>query len=120
MIVGDTFFLVTPHQNYEHLYIIAVVISPGNYLVINITSKEYDSDCACELVCGDHEFIKHDSVMEYSEALEITDEKLNFAIDMELARKSTPVSKYVIDKILSGACISESLPLKYRSLFNCP
>ncbi|MBI4949255.1 MAG: hypothetical protein HY955_03825 [Deltaproteobacteria bacterium] len=113
--VGATFLTPTPSCDTEHLYII-IAIEDKKALFVNITTKKEKSDCSCVLNKGDHSFIKWPSVINYAEAKECDISKIERALQSKIFKAHKPVSPELLERIINGAKISQSLPsnlLKY-------
>jgi len=89
---GDTFYCPTPNNDTPHLWIVLTDANADNKAVcVNLTTRQSDSDCTTICQCGEHPYIKHESVINYRAAkwLDLTE------IDRALTGgiKSMPFSK---------------------------
>jgi len=117
-------FLIQDRSSVKHLYII--ITDPnehGQVLVVNITSYKGTriEDNSCLLKNGCHSFIKHDSVVNYSQTVCTTIEKIENAMKRfgeRRIKKMQPISDHVLNAIQSGARISGRLKIKYRRFFS--
>jgi hypothetical protein len=86
---------------------------------VNVTTKK-DRDMSCVLKVGDHEFIKHDSVINYGDALIPETHILKEAINKGLIEVSKPVDDDVLSRIIKGATISDAFQKRYFKYLTQP
>jgi len=110
---GYTFLSRNVHYSTEHLYIIISPIIEEMVLFVNITSKKENSDVSCILNKGDHEFIRHQSIVNYADATEANVNKVREAITCLLFKPQKPITPEVVTKIQKGALKSEAFKPKY-------
>jgi hypothetical protein len=113
---GFAFLSRRPSYPTEHLHIVISPVIDGKVLLVNLTSKKYDSDDTCILCVGDHEFIKHDSVISYVDAIAADVSLMEKAILSQTFKPQSPISDTVLKKIQDGAQESDAFPdvlLKY-------
>jgi hypothetical protein len=113
---GVTFLSKRPSYPTEHLHIVISPIIDGKVLLVNVTSKKFDSDETCVLCLGDHEFIKHDSVINYGDAIDADILLMEKAILNQTFKPQSPVSDALLKRIQEGALKSDAFPpalLKY-------
>jgi hypothetical protein len=103
---GFAFLSKRPSYPTEHLHIVISPIIDGKVLLVNVTSKKFDSDDTCVLCVGDHEFIKHDSVINYADAHDPEIDKMQEAILQKIFKPQPPVSEALLRRIQAGALIS--------------
>lgn len=118
VIPGFAFLSRRPSYPTEHLHIVVSPIIDGKVLLVNVTSKKFSSDDTCVLTIGDHEFIHHDSVISYADAIAVDISKIQEAISMNVFKPHKPVSEGLLARIQAGALISDAFPgnlLKYVS-----
>lgn len=116
---GHTFLAFTPPEHvFEHLYIIIAVIGEDRALLVNVTTQRGNSDNACILKEGDHDFIKHDSVINYMDAWIIQVSKLKEKIEKREFVLKPPLSSELFKRIKEKAKDSLYLPPKYLKYFN--
>lgn len=110
---GFTFLSPTPEYNTKHLFIIISIIDNNKKaLCVNVTTKK-DRDMSCILKAGDHEFIKHDSVVNYGDAIIPEIDKLIEAINKGLIEPNKPIDDNLLNRILKGALNSNAFPKGY-------
>ncbi len=106
-----TFLSRTHKSEKEHLYIIiAVIDNDTKALFVNITTEKEDYDTSCILRVGDHEFITHDSVINYGEATITEIDKLEEAISKGRLKPHRPVTDNLLIRIVNGAKTSDAFP----------
>ncbi|MGR3174046.1 MAG: hypothetical protein ACUZ8N_05550 [Candidatus Scalindua sp.] len=107
---GFTFLSPTPEYNTKHLFIVISIINDNTKaLCVNVTTKK-DRDMSCILKAGDHEFIKHDSVINYGDAIIPKIDKLIEAINKGLMEPNEPIDDDLLSEIINGAKISNAFP----------
>ena len=74
-------------------------------------------DRTCILNIGDHDEVKHNSVINYAEAMNPELSKLQEAVDTNLAEEKNAMSTELLQKIQDGAKKSPHLPKKFQSYF---
>ncbi len=100
---GFTFLSPTPEYNTKHLFIVIAIIDDNKKaLCVNVTTKK-DRDMSCILKAGDHEFIKHDSVVNYGDVIKPEIDKLIEAINKRLIEPNKPITNDLFIRILKGA-----------------
>lgn len=111
---GHTFLSSNPAYDTKHLYIIIVIVTNCNEaIIVNVTTKKENKDDTCILRADDHDFIKHDSVINYGDTIKTTINKIEQAIDLKIFIPQNPVSDDLLKKILEGALNSPDLPPKF-------
>jgi len=115
-IPGFTFLSRRPSYPTEHLHIVISPVINGKVLLVNVTSKKFDSDDTCVLSVGDHNFIRHDSVIVYADAIAADISLMEKAILDQTFKPQPPVSDAVLKRIQEGTVKSDAFPetlLKY-------
>ncbi len=111
---GFTFLSRKPPYKKEHLYIIISILGNNTKaLFVNITTEKEDYDTSCILRVGDHEFITHDSVINYADATITEIVNLEEAIKENAIRPHKPTTSDLLNRILIGAANSKALPQGY-------
>ena len=79
---GDTFLLPKSSKATEHLWIIVTEIDDHTRkaICVNLTTLRNHSDTTCVLKRGDHPFVVHDSVINFSDAQEMPIDKVEQAL----------------------------------------
>jgi len=90
----------------------------GKVLVVNMTSDDGTHDRTCVLVVGDHIEVKHQSVINYIDAINPELNKVQEVVNNDLVDEKNPISKELLVKIQEGAKKSPHLPNKYHKYFN--
>lgn len=111
---GYTFLSHNPAYDTKHLYIIIVMVADDNEAIfVNVTTKKDNNDSTCILRVNDHDFIRHDSVINYGDTVKTSISKIQKAVDLNIFIPQNPVSDELLEKILEGALSSPDLPRKY-------
>lgn len=114
-----TFLAPTPPEHvFEHLYIVIAIIGEDKALLVNVTTQRDNSDNACILRVGDHDFIKHDSVINYMDTGIIQVSKLKEKVGKREFILKPPVSSELFKRIKEGAKDSLYLPPRYLNYFS--
>ncbi len=117
--IGDTFLIPTPPDfATEHLFIVVISINKDEVLIVNITTKTDNSDLSCILTTKDHEFIYHDSVINYRDATKTSTKLLEANLENKKINTHQPCSKALLEKIVKGATNSEHLPDEFKQYFS--
>ncbi len=114
MVIGDTFQLAG-----GHLWI--AITAPdgleGHFVVVNLTTlRPPTADQTCVLHDGDHPFVHHDSVIQYSDAREWWIEGANGYDEHLNAGNVTPnqhMSNVILRRVQDGALHSPYFAKKY-------
>lgn len=119
--LGDTFHWQSGMSAYPHFYIVmAEDTSDGQVLVVNATTKRNTSDLSCILNPADHNYIKHDSVINYADARELDKNSLDTWInnpnDPDI-KPDNPVSANVLSRILAGARTTNALKRRFKQKY---
>ncbi len=118
IVPGFTFLARKPPYNTKHLYIVISIIDNNTKaLSVNVTSKK-DRDESCILKVGDHEFVTHDSVIRYEDAITPKIDTLTEAIKKGVIERQEPVRNDVLNRILEDARNSKALAQKYSNELN--
>ena len=110
---GFAFLSPTPEYETNHLYIVISIINNIEVLFVNVTTKKKNSDTSCILTSEDHDFIIHDSVINYADAKIAKIENLQKAIDSQVIHPQKPVSISGLERIQKGALNSNAFPQGY-------
>lgn len=116
IVPGFTFLSRRPPYYTPHLYIVISPIINGMVVFVNITTPKWGSDDTCILRIGDHDFITHDSIINYGDAKETKVDLLREAISKRYMTPQPPISADILKRIQEGAWKSKAFPeslLKY-------
>ncbi len=110
---GFAFLSPTPgYPDTFHLYIIISIVDT-KALLVNVTTKKASSDVSCVLQVGDHDFITHESVINYGEARIAETDNLKEAISKKEIKPKKPITDDLLIRILKGARNSKAFPQGY-------
>jgi len=114
---GDTFHSRRPGATRPHLYV--AVTDPdadGQLVLVNLTSQALLKDQSCILNVGDHPFIKHETVINYAEAV-ISSEEAIFAGARGgvIQHDPAPVTSDALKRIQQGALASPQIETRVKA-----
>jgi hypothetical protein len=116
MKLGDAFLMsVPPNFDREHLFF--VISDPakhgGSFIIVNITGDEFRAGRECVLVAGDHPWIRKQSFVTFTDAMEITpDRAQNIDALMGTTIKAQPPLKpETLTKVVEAAKTSKAIPV---------
>ena len=113
---GDTFLIPKTARDTEHLWIIVTEIDAnnGNAVCVNVTTRQSYSDTTLVLQVGDHSFITHESVINYSDAREMPIPLVEQALQTRTSRfvcePRDPCSASLLNRIQKGLITSKQTP----------
>jgi hypothetical protein len=114
--LGDSFLLPKPGQEVSHLW---VLVTPpdadGDAVMVNLTTQRPHSDTTVVLQPGDHPFIRHSTVVNYSDARLVNTPQLDAAINAGICRQLDPVTPAVLNQIQAGLPLSPFTPNKIKA-----
>jgi hypothetical protein len=114
--LGDSFLLPKPGQETSHLWVI--ITEPdvaGDAVMVNLTTQRPHSDVTVVLQPGDHSFIRHPTVVNYSDARLVNTPQLDAAINAGICRQLDPVTPAVLKRIQTGLLLSPLTPNKIKT-----
>lgn len=116
--LGDAFLLDIPDVGNEHLYIAICEITKNKFLFVNVTTRRAKSETTCILNAGVGvpSFVKHESVICYQFAREMTKKDINALTTKGSTIPKDSCSSEVLNKIQQGGLISKRLPKKYKEV----
>lgn len=108
---GFTILLPKPSHNVPHLWVVLTepVGPEGEVVIVNLTSKKAFSDATVVLNRGDHPFVRHPTVVNYSDARLTTAEHLEKAVGVGFDRKAD-IGEDVLMRIQQGVYSSDRTP----------
>jgi len=112
--LGMTILLPTSDGNRPHLWVVITPPTVDEAVIVNITTKRERSDLTVVLNVGDHPFIKHPSVVYYSDARITPVVALENAIKSNYFRTHQGFAVSVLSKIQKGIFVSEFTPRKIK------
>lgn len=114
---GDTFiFKDTPTT--EHLWMIVTNTShpSGKVVIVNFTGwRDYHCQC-CVVMPGDHPFVVKKTSVYYDDARVVSVANLTAAMAGPAIKHHTPLSPELLTRILTGAKLSDRLPLAAKQM----
>lgn len=117
MKAGETFHAQSPSSTRPHLYVaITDPDSEGNIVLVNLTSQSQLKDQSCILNVGDHPFIKHETVINYADAVIAKEEAiLAGARGGVIQYDPIPVTQHALERIQQGALTSSQAETQIRT-----
>jgi len=89
---------------------------PVQVVIVSLTTKRADSDTTVVLRSGDHPFIKHDTIISYSDARQISKNDLIDRIERKFFGISEIFAEDKLKIIQRGLLISPHTPKEIKSL----
>ena len=118
MEIGDCFVNKSTARLPSHLWI--VISDPNcdaeNVLIVNVTDIKNHYDHSCILTMPDHSWLAKDSCVAYQWAKNTSLAELNMAQSLGLISMKEPLAADVLQRILTGAHISDELRGAHREL----
>jgi len=110
--IGDVITLKNNQQT-EHIYFVAGKLG-DRFLLVNATSFDPLKDSSCIMRPLDHPFIRKKTIINYGDAIDTTETRIEQNINLNISRKLSSIDNKVLTRIRKGALISEAFPAKYR------
>lgn len=112
---GDCFLIPKSGGATEHLWIVVTEIDTRTRkaICVNVTTLRTHSDTTCILKPGDHPFVKHDPVINFSGAREMPIDLVEQALD---AKTSPAVQRSPASRIRRGLVNSKQTPKGIRAI----
>jgi len=116
---GDTFLLRKAMNWVDHLWILLLDSEEsGKTIMVNLTTKKWHhKDLTTVLNIGDHPFIKRESIINYSDAVEVDVNLLEKAFEMGLATGQDPCSGELLKEIQKGLLDSRFTKNKLKDYY---
>ncbi|MEH2262386.1 hypothetical protein [Nostoc sp.] len=114
---GRTFHLPTPPAMKPHLWVAMTEPdgTPEETVIVNLTTRHPNSDTTVILDSGDHRFIKHETVVNYADALFTKIVSVQNAIKNGLSSFDDDCSSALLERIQIGLLQSPFTPKKIKS-----
>ena len=110
MNLGETFVNLNPSSP-PHLWVVcSTPDAAGEVVIFNLTTPSLFSDTTCVLRPGDHEWIDHDSVVEYERGRMFSEDLKSLMIRRGVYRECAPMRPAVLRRIQEGALASPFTP----------
>ncbi len=113
MDVGQTFRSLSGDR-LSHLWVVVSKSANKDVVCFNVTTYKDDSDKACIIEAGEHDFIKHKSVIYYAEGHAYPEQTLDRVLKGDFVVGY--VSDGLLKRIQQGALDSEETPQKLQAL----
>ena len=113
---GDTFLIPKSARDTEHLWIIVTEIdaSTNRAVCVNVTTRQSYSDTTLVLQVGDHAFIQHESVVNYSDArempIDLVEQALQTRTNQFVCERRDPCTAALLNRIQQGLITSKQTP----------
>ncbi len=111
---GFAFRSARPPYSTEHLYIVISPVIEEKVLFVNVTTRTPVKDATCVLRKGDHPFIRHESVINYVDAVEAEVCRMREAIERKLFKPHDALTPALLKKIQDGALASPAFKPKFK------
>lgn len=109
---GDTLYFSRYGEQTPHLYVVVTAPygNPSCVVIVNLTTKQLHSDTTVVLRSSDHPFINRETVVNYSQAVSVTVERLMGEIEDGIAEPREPLPASVLQAIQQGMLRSPRAP----------
>jgi hypothetical protein len=113
--VGDTFLRA---DSDKHLWLIISdpALDPENVVIVNLTTLDDQKESVCILKRGDHPWVRHDSCVNYRDAVVTSLEKLAKARKGKAIIVKSPLKAAVLVRIQQGVADSQRMPLDIANI----
>ncbi len=117
---GESLFLRKIDSQIEHLHGIITEPQgdPPKSVIVNVSTKRCESDTTVILKPGEHPFIKHDSVINYKDALLSLAAKLEEAVNEGHFEASETFDTTILKRIQDGLLQSKQTPKNIKTYCN--
>jgi hypothetical protein len=112
---GDT-FLRGDHDKHLWVVISDPALDPENVVIVNLTSLDSEKEQACVLRRGDHPWIRHDTCVNYHDAVIATLEKLTAAKKIKAIAMQARMKPAVLARIRQGVADSQRMSLDVANI----
>ncbi len=119
MQLGDSFLMRSPGQSFDHLWI--VISDPtrhaGTFIIVNLTTNVARAGAECELNKGDHRWVVEKCFVSFADAIEITpdgEKRIKEQIADKTIATHFPLEESVLQRILTAAKTSKTLPVRFK------
>jgi hypothetical protein len=100
---GDAYLLKTAGEFKHHLWVLlALSADHKRVIMVNLTTQRSYSDATIVLKAGDHPFVKHETAVNYSDAIEVGVDRLATAVRTGEAIQQPVLTPEILKKIQSG------------------
>ena len=100
----------------NHLYV--VISDPakhdGKCVIVNVTTQRAISDTTCVLQPGEHPFLKHNSVINYEDAIKTSAAAIEMSLKKGLVCSHSDMPSKVLERIIAGAKNGDSFPVRLK------
>jgi hypothetical protein len=113
---GDTFLIPKSSTEIEHLWIIVTDPDPATFeaVCVNVTTLKIICDKTVTLQPGEHPFIKHPSIILFSDAQKLDIRNIEAALNAEsmivVCKAQTRCSPTLLKRIQDGVLLSKGTP----------
>ena len=115
--LGDTVLMPKPGQETAHLWIIitAPEAGSGRAVMVNLTTQRPHSDTTVVLNAGDHPFVRHPTVVNFSDARFVDVRQLEQGIRAGYFTAQATCTARVLQRIQAGVLASQFTPAKIKT-----
>lgn len=113
MKAGDTFLV--PDFFGKHLNVVIALLEDGSIIHCHLTTQNRRSDNTCVVESGEHEFVKHGTVVRYDAVQHCSGDALA-ALERCIVKRFAPVSAELLARIRQGALDSPQTPDYIKAL----
>ena len=115
--LGDTVLMPKPGQETAHLWIIVTApeAGSGQAVMVNLTTQRPHSDTTVVLNAGDHPFVRHPTVVNFSDARFVDVRQLEQGIRAGYFAAQATCTARVLQRIQAGVLASQFTPTKIKT-----
>jgi len=116
LVEQNTILVPIPAPTCKHLFIVLTAPDgePPKVVMVNVTTRRPHSDCTVVLTCGDHAFIKHESVVAFEYAALFEVERLERGLKNGRIAKYPDIDHRLFEVIKQGLITSPRTPGRIR------
>jgi hypothetical protein len=113
---GDTFLIPKNARVTEHLWVIVteIDVATSKAICVNVTTRQSHSDTTCILKPGDHSFVRHESVINFSDArempIDLVEQALQARTRQFVCEPHDPCDANLLARIQQGLIDSKQTP----------
>jgi hypothetical protein len=119
MRAGDSLLLPKPGQTVAHLWVLLTDpdAATDEVLMVNLTTQRPHSDTTVVLKPGDHPFVTHPTVVNFSDARLVKATVMQDYLSRGVYMRQAALSSAVLQRLQAGLLASPFTPNKFKDCF---